>query len=212
MSSNYPKAKRIILRLNQDESLKNRIILVGGTVPYLISGKESEREHSDIDMIVRQEHMPLVREYLKREEISVVDSLNLAYNKQRLDYGIDAIIEGIPLNFAPYECTGSTMIQRNFLTKQSSGMDALATVTMKHIDVSNVFTEISVSGTVIRTYSLEMVKIMKEKSKKKKDAVDMKVIDEFGYDEYVYTVLKAQLKDMQFTVTPGNKLLRLFFH
>ena len=56
----------------------------------------------------------------------------------------------------------------------------------------------SIDGTAIHTYSLEMVKIMKEKSKKKKDAVDIKVIDDFGYDEKNYAALKEQLKDMKF--------------
>lgn len=210
MASNYQKVKSIILKLNQDEFLKNKIIIVGGTVPYLVSKKESNREHSDIDIIVKQEHMSFVREYLKREELFVLDSLNLSYNKLHIDYGIDTVIEGITVNFAPYEFTGNRMIQRNFLTKQSSGMDALATVTMKNIDVNNIFVKTSISGITIHTYSLEMVKIMKEKSKKKKDAVDIKVIDDFGYDKNIYSILKEQLKDMEFSLMPGNKLLRLF--
>lgn len=164
MTSNYQKIKSIILRLNQVDSIKNKIIIVGGTVPYLVSKKESNREHSDIDV-----------------------------------------------NFAPYELTGNGMIQRNFLTRQSSGIDALATVTMKIMDVNMVFAETCVDGTAIHTYSLEMVKIMKEKSKKKKDAADIRVIDDFGYDEDIYSALKEQLKDMKFKIEPGNKFLKLFF-
>ena len=53
---------------------------------------------------------------------------------------------------------------------------------------------------------------MKEKSKKEKDWVDIKVIDDFGYDENIYFTLKEQLKDMKFTIEPKNWLLRLFFH
>lgn len=157
MAGNYQKVKRIVLNLYQDELLKDKIIVVGGTVPYLISKKESDREHSDIDIIVRQEHMPFVREYLRRKDLSVIDSLNLSYNKQRSDYGIDAVIEGVTVNFAPYELAGNRMIQRNFLTKQSSGIDALAAVAMKNIDVDKVFAETVISGITIHTYSLEMV-------------------------------------------------------
>lgn len=210
MTSNYQKVKNIILDLNQNELLKNKIIIVGGTVPYLISKKESNREHSDIDIIVKQENMAFIREYLKRKELSVVDSLNLSYNKTHFDYGIDTEIEDISVNFAPYELGANMMIQRNFLTKQSNGMDALVSVTMKNIDVNHVFTETSINGIMIHTYSLEMVKIMKEKSKKKKDRVDIKVIDDFGYNENIYSILKKQLKDMKFIIKPKNKILRLF--
>ena len=57
-----------------------------------------------------------------------------------------------------------------------------------------------------------MVKIMKEKSKKKKDKIDNRVIDDFGYDENMYLVLKEQLKDMKFEIIPKNRLLRFLFH
>lgn len=210
MTSNYQKVKGIILKLNQEELLKNKIIIVGGTVPYLVSKKESQREHSDIDVIVQQEHMPFIREYLQKEELSVLDSLNLSYNKLRVDYGINAVIEGITVNFAPYELGENTMIQRTFLTKQSSGLDALATVTIRNIGVNNIFITTAINETMIHTYSLEMVKIMKEKSKKKKDATDIKVIDDFGYNETIYSLLKEQLKDMKFCIKPKNKLLSLF--
>lgn len=103
-------------------------------------------------------------------------------------------------------------LQRNFLVKQSNGIDALVTVTMKNIDINNIFSEVSLGGTTIHTYSLEVIKIMKEKSKKEKDWVDIKVIDDFGYDENIYFTLKEQLKDMKFTIEPKNWLLRLFFH
>lgn len=45
-------------------------------MPYLISKKESNREHSDIDIIIKQEDMLLVRKYLKRERLSILDSFS----------------------------------------------------------------------------------------------------------------------------------------
>lgn len=212
MSGNFQKVKSVILKLCLDENLKDKIIVVGGTVPYLISKKESNREHSDIDIVVKQEDMLFVREYLKKERVSILDSLTFSYNKSHIDYGVDAIIDGITVNFAPYELTENEIIQRNFLTKQSSKMDALVTVTMKGISTSHVFTKVSVEGIEILTYNLEMIKVMKEKSHKKKDAVDIKVIEDFGYDKTLYSFLKEELKDMKFKIEPKNRLLKLLFH
>ena len=62
--SNYPKIEEIILRLNSDELLKEKIYIVGGTVPYLVTKTISNREHSDIDIIVEEKNMDIVREYL----------------------------------------------------------------------------------------------------------------------------------------------------
>lgn len=211
MAGNYQKVKNIILRLNQEKCLKNKIIIVGGTVPYLISNKDSNREHSDIDIIVKREDMYFVREYLEREGFYMTDSLRFSYNKECFDYGVDVTIEGIGVNFAPYELSGYTMIQRNFLTKEVSGIDALVTVTMEGINLKNIFAETLISGVLIHTYSLEMIKVMKEKSKKKKDKIDIDVIEDFGYDENIYSLLKEQLKDMKFDIKPKNKLMKLLF-
>lgn len=210
MNGNYQKVKSIILRLCSEENLNGKIIVVGGTVPYLISKKESDREHSDIDMIAEKDDMIFIRKYLEREQLKTIDSLKFSYNKSHIDYGVDAIIDGITVNFAPYELTENEIIQRNFLTKQSCGIDALATVTMKGINTNNIFTKVDVGGVQISTYNLEMIKVMKEKSKKKKDKVDIKVIEDFGYDKVLYNHLKEGLKDMKFKIEPQNKLLKLF--
>lgn len=210
MNGNYQKVKSIILRLYLEEKLKDKIIVVGGTVPYLISKKESDREHSDIDIIVEKDEMIFIREYLERKQLNTIDSLKFSYNKSQIDYGVDAVIDGITVNFAPYEITKNEMIQRNFLTKRACGIDALATVTMEGINTNNIFTKADVEGIQISTYNLEMIKVMKEKSKKKKDKVDIQVIEEFGYDKTLYNHLKEELKDMEFKIEPQNKLLKLF--
>lgn len=212
MAGNYQKVKSIILRLCSDENLHDKIIVVGGTVPYLISKKESNRAHSDIDIIVKKEDMIFIREYLEKENLDTVDSLNFSYNKSRIDYGVDTIIDGITVNFAPYEVAENEIIQRNFLTKQNCGMDALATVTMQGIHANNIIAKENVDGIQISTYNLEMVKVMKEKSKKRKDKIDIKVIEDFGYDQFLYAHLKDALKDMTFKIEPKNKFLKLFIH
>lgn len=212
MASHYQEVKSLILKLNQQELLKNRMILAGGTVPYIVSQTSSKREHLDIDMIVCREDMIFVREFLNKYNIPYVDSKNLSYNRMHTDYGVDAFIDGITVNFAPYQFYDQIMIQRNFLTRESSGMDALVSVQMKISDIDMILTKTCVEGIQICSYSLEMVKIMKEKSKKKKDKIDIRVIDDFGYDENLYLVLKEQLKDMKFEVIPKNKLLRILFH
>ena len=128
--SNYSKIKDIILKLNSEELLKEKLYIVGGTVPYLISNTMSNREHSDIDIIVAANDMNAVREYLKDNNLYVkdFDSIMFDYNKAKIDYGIDCIIDGITVNFAPFEIADNNIIQKNFLSKQSSGINALVTV------------------------------------------------------------------------------------
>ena len=211
--SNYPKIEEIILRLNSDELLKEKIYIVGGTVPYLVTKTISNREHSDIDIIVEEKNMDIVREYLKRNKLyeEKYDSKEFNYNKNKIDYGIDCIIDGITVNFAPFEIADNNIIQKNFLSKQSSGINALVTVTLNNVKIEDCTTTIIIDQVKIKTYNLEMVRIMKEKSNKPKDVVDIEVIDEYGYDEKKYNDLKIKTNNMKFKIFPKSRVLRLFF-
>lgn len=210
--SNYSKIKDIILKLNLEKILKGKLYIVGGTVPYLVSNTISDREHSDIDIIVATNNMSDVREYLKKNNLYVkdLDSMMFDYNKNKIDYGIDCVIDGITINFAPFEIFDNTMVQKNFLRKQSNGINALVTVTLENVKIEDCTTTIIVDQTKIKTYNLEMVRIMKEKSNKPKDVVDIKVIDEYGYNEKKYDDLKIKTNNMKFKIFPKSKLLRLF--
>ena len=210
--SNYSKIKDIILKLNLEKILKGKLYIVGGTVPYLVSNTISDREHSDIDIIVATNNMSDVREYLKKNNLYVkdLDSMMFDYNKNKIDYGIDCVIDGITINFAPFEIFDNTMVQKNFLRKQSNGINALVTVTLENVKIEDCTTTIIVDQTKIKTYNLEMVRIMKEKSNKPKDVVDIKVIDEYGYNEKKYNDLKIKTNNMKFKIFPKSKILRLF--
>ena len=210
--SNYSKIKDIILKLNLEKILKGKLYIVGGTVPYLVSNTISDREHSDIDIIVATNNMSDIREYLKKNNLYVkdLDSMMFDYNKNKIDYGIDCVIDGITINFAPFEIFDNTMVQKNFLRKQSNGINALVTVTLENVKIEDCTTTIIVDQTKIKTYNLEMVRIMKEKSNKPKDVVDIKVIDEYGYNEKKYDDLKIKTNNMKFKIFPKSKILRLF--
>ena len=157
--SNYPKIEEIILRLNSDELLKEKIYIVGGTVPYLVTKTISNREHSDIDIIVEEKNMDIVREYLKRNKLyeEKYDSKEFNYNKNKIDYGIDCNINGITVNFAPFIITDNCMIQRNFLNKQSSGINALVTVTIQNIQLKDCILEFYNNQVHLKTYNFMKV-------------------------------------------------------
>ena len=211
--SNYSKIKEIILKLNSNELLKEKLYIVGGTVPYIISNTISNREHSDIDIIVEEKNMNTIRQYLQSNNLydKKLDSLTFKYNKDKVDYGTDCIIDGVTINFASFEIIDNLMLQRNFLSKQNSGINALVNVTMGNIKIEECSTTVIIEQVEIKTYSLEMIKIMKEKSNKPKDKIDIKVIDEYGYNKKKYEDLKIKTNNMKFKIFPKSRILRLLF-
>lgn len=72
------QAKAAALRVLGEESLAGKIFLMGGLVPWVVSGRDSGRLHSDVDLAVRAEDMPAVRTWLVEREprVAVLDSLD----------------------------------------------------------------------------------------------------------------------------------------
>ena len=71
--------------------LKGRIFLAGGLVPWVISGEDSNRLHSDIDFVVPLSEMETIRAFLKEQGLydHTHDSLFLSCNKEKVDFGTE---------------------------------------------------------------------------------------------------------------------------
>lgn len=101
----YAYVKNLIVRLSAIPSLKGKFFVAGGTVPYLLSGLDSGRCHGDIDILVKKEDMPVIRDFLVRSGLYQPenDSLNLEGKKDDIDYGVSVVKDGFPIEFYPYE-------------------------------------------------------------------------------------------------------------
>ena len=65
MGFSYNKIKNVIELIVSEERIKEKIYISGGSVPWIISNKDSNREHGDIDIICKKENMELIRNLLK---------------------------------------------------------------------------------------------------------------------------------------------------
>ena len=180
--------------------LKGKIFVAGGIVPWILSGRNSNRKHSDIDIVVEIRNMELIRKYLKDKGYyqKEMDSRFLALNNTQGDYGIDALINGVPVNFAPFEANGDSIIQKNFSLKALVGYDALMKATMKNIAVEDyITTYLLKSGIELGSYTLEAVKAAKENSNRTKDKIDLCEVEKIGIDQDRYNRIKSSIQNMQ---------------
>ena len=180
--------------------LKGKIFVAGGIVPWILSGRNSNRKHSDIDIVVEIRNMELIRKYLKDKGYyqKEMDSRFLALNNTQGDYGIDALINGVPVNFAPFEANGDIIIQKNFSLKALVGYDALMKATMKNIAVEDyITTYLLKSGVELGSYTLEAVKAAKENSNRTKDKIDLCEVEKIGINQDRYNRIKSSIQNMQ---------------
>ena len=194
------EVKEVVISLMGEQKVKDKIYVAGGIVPWILSGNDSGRKHGDIDIVVEKDDMGTVREFLRDKGYYKVefDSMSFPFNVDQTDHGVEVLIKGIPVNFAPFEVSGNDITQRNFSIAELGGFNALLTATLKDISVEDYITDYKLDdGLEIGSYTVEVVRAAKEKSDREKDLVDLREIDRMGIDYERYSRVKPSVQDMK---------------
>ncbi|MGE5456013.1 MAG: hypothetical protein ACM3O4_02800 [Ignavibacteriales bacterium] len=200
---NYSNIINILMSIIQDEELADIVFVSGGIVPWLVSKKDSKRNHSDIDLLVLQENMLKVRKFLRKYNLydASLDSLNYE-DAEMVDYGVDTYIRDIPVGFYPYEqISDELIVQRSFSSTDVSGRKDLKVKEIPNMKVTDYLAKTTLpNGSVIGISSLEVVKVTKEKAGREKDIYDIKEINRIGYDADRYERVKSSINNMKSTL------------
>lgn len=181
----FASARAAALRVMGADALRGAVFLEGGLAPWLASGRDSGRLHGDVDFSVRLRDMPAVREWLAGEGLydRLLDSLDLACNASRADFGVHAIVGGVPVSFCPFSFDGGALIQRNAALRRFEGFDALFEARIPGIAEEDfVETRRLPSVGAVGFSTLEACRAAKGASGRPKDAADIGEIDRIGVD------------------------------
>lgn len=179
------QAKSVALRVLGEESLAGKVFLMGGLVPWIVSGLDSGRQHGDVDLAARAKDMPAVRVWLAGREprATVLDSLDLPCNVAHADYGLCAIIDGVSVSFCPFTIDDGALCQRSAAFTQLEGFDALFEACASGIAMEDfVERRVLPNGGAVGMATLETCRAAKVSSDREKDAVDIAELDRLGYD------------------------------
>lgn len=179
------QAKAVALRILGEPSLAGSVFLMGGLVPWVVSGRDSGRLHGDVDFSVRAEDMPAVRAWLagRGDCVEVLDSLDLMCNSDRVDYGLCAVIEGVPVSFCPFSLTGGALCQRSAAFAALEGFDALFEAQADDVSEEDFIERRTCSGGLMAGMAtLEACRAAKEASGREKDSLDIAELDRLGCD------------------------------
>lgn len=145
--------------------LKGKIFLAGGLAPWVISGENSNRLHSDIDFVVPLSEMETVRTFLKDQGLydQTHDSLFLSCNQEKIDFGTEVFLDGLPVSFTPFFEENNNLYQRDFTTADFSTKDSLVTLCLPNLSPEDYITAYALSdGQKLYCTSLEFVYAKKE--------------------------------------------------
>ena len=166
--------------------LKDKIFLAGGLVPWVISGEDSNRLHSDIDFVVPLSEMETVRTFLKEQELydQTHDSLFLPCNKEKVDFGTEIFLDGLPISFTPFFKENNNLVQRDFTTADFSTKDSLMTLSLPNLTPEDYITAYALpDGQKLCCTSLEFVYAKKSRKNRPKDQGDLQKMKQIGLKE-----------------------------
>jgi hypothetical protein len=193
--------KAVVKKISTIENLGDHLCFFGGSVPYIYYNKESNREHSDVDVLVDKEYMDVVRQLAKQSNLyrPNLDSLNLDL---RDDYGLKLFIDGVYVEFEPMYVEDGMLIRKSFSPDKS-----LAGVEMIPFEeLTDLIVELNIDGVKSYCQSPELIKAEKEQYKREKDLLDINFIDSQGIDVDKYHRVKKSIESSTSTINTYEEL------
>ena len=123
--SSLNEIKAVIKKISEIGNLGQHMCFFGGSVPYIYYNKESNREHSDIDILIDKKYIDVIRQLAKQNNLYIpkLDSLNLDLGD---DYGLKIFIDGVYVEFEPMYIDNGMLVRKSFSpNKELAGTESI---------------------------------------------------------------------------------------
>lgn len=193
--------KAVIKKISAIENLGQHVCFFGGSVPYIYYNSESNREHSDIDVLVDEKYIDVIRQLAKQSNLYIpkFDSLNLDLGD---DYGLKIFIDGVYVEFEPMLIDNGMLVRKSF----SPNKEMAGTEMIPFEELTDLIVEIDVDGIKSYCQSPELIKAGKEQYKREKDLLDISFIDSQEIDIEKYHRVKKSLELSETSITSYEDL------
>ena len=208
-AQNFEDIKKALSKLQTlTRFLDAPMYISGGIVPYLLLGQDSGRLHDDIDTIVDLKDIHELRKVFKDTPYYNADWDSLNHVQDGNDYGFELNVDGVPVGIYPFIDDDDTILQYTYdpYTHECK----IKRIPEKKKE-NYVKTYTSTTGEVYTTMSLEYIKKSKDIAGRGKDIKDSAKIDEYGYDEDLYSTIELP-DNMEFQKETAERINETISH
>lgn len=193
--------KSVIKKIISIDDIREHICFFGGSIPYIYFNQDSNREHSDIDVLVEEEYINIIRNLIKNSNLyrSELDSINLNLGD---DYGLKVFIDGVYVEFEPMIVKDGIFTRKSF----SPNREIVGIEQIPYTELEDLITRIDIEGIKTFCQSMEMIKVIKEQYKREKDLIDIQFIDSKGIDVARYQRVKKSLEMSKTSINSYEEL------
>lgn len=159
-----------------DSYLADKVSIYGGSIPYLLTGRDSMRTIGDIDTHVDFEKMSEIRDYI----YSCSDSITVLYDSLKLsgeDFGMELLINGLNVSIFPTIAKTEGMSIRNFYINEVTNEIGIKETLFPGIIEKEEIKIYDVDGINMRMLSPEFTYITKQVANRPKDIEDNKILE-----------------------------------
>lgn len=182
------------------------LAVAGGTVPWLISGRDAGRLHSDLDLVAPASAMPAVRSWLRASGNYAPHLDSWVDGRGNNDYGLYALLAGVLVNIAPFVEGATALYQYNCSFAALGDADACVQVTMPALTATEYVVQRPWhAGTLLAHFPLALVKATKRITNRPKDVLDIAEIDRLGVEADRVACYQQRLAQMEIVVTAPHR-------
>lgn len=159
-----------------DSYLADKVSIYGGSIPYLLTGRDSMRTIGDIDTHVDFEKMSEIRDYI----YSHSDSITVLYDSLKLsgeDFGMELLINGLNVSIFPTVAKTEGMAIRNFYINEVTNEIEIKETLFPGIIEKEEIKTYDVDGVDMRMMSPEFTYITKQVANRPNDIEDNKILE-----------------------------------
>lgn len=147
---------------------KAKLYLSGGIVPYVLLNDDSNRKHSNLDLLCSKDDIRMIREVFRKNDLYEPKRDSLTYTINDIDYGFQVVIDKVKVNISVFEENDNGIIEYSFDCHRRIGR--IKNINAKLSDY--IVPYVSSDNKKYMTLSLEFIiasKLLLNRDKDKKD-------------------------------------------
>ena len=176
IGNSYSEIINVYEKIDKMNKVKIPIYLAGGIIPYILLDEDSERKHSNLDLLCKKEDAKIVREIFRNNNLYEPKRDSLTYTIDGTDYGFQIVIDNVKVDISLYEEIEGGIVEYSFDCRNRIGRKK--DISVKLNDYIKPY--VSSDNKKYTTLSLEQLIVKKIVSGGDKDKKDIEKIKECG--------------------------------
>lgn len=114
MGFEYKDIIKVYDKITDMNKTNAKLYLTGGIVPYLLLGEESNRKHSNLNLLCSKNDIMIIREVFRNKNLYEPKRDSLTYTINNIDYGFQVVVDSVKVDISVFEEKDDGIIEYSF--------------------------------------------------------------------------------------------------